>query len=122
MWLVPTLILAQAQQPLGAADPALVSALVEAAAKIVGMGSGGSILLLGIAYFAKEWFKERRRGGSEEMESALKRETRTRIGEQGEALAQVAAAVADVAREMGAMRRESYQAHADIKAAIAAKG
>lgn len=120
LWL-STLLLGQSQE----LDPQVVQVLVDAAMKVVGLGSGGSVLLLGVAYFAREWLRDRKREAGNDPEHAAKKETRSRIEALGESQERISEHIENTAKiqermldELSAMRRESYQAHADIKAAL----
>lgn len=106
-------------------DPALVTAVVDAAMRLVGMSGGGGLLALAIGYFGKRWFDERRRLSGDDPEHTAKTETREQIKAQGAALAAVSESLAVTAkiqermlRELEEMRRESREAHADIKAEL----
>jgi hypothetical protein len=107
------LVIGQASQ----VDPALVEALTTALLKVVGAGGSGTLLALVVAYLGKRWL--------ERPEDAAKLETRAEIKSQSESLAKVASSVEETSRiqerllrELDEMRRESRDAHNDIKAEL----
>lgn len=123
-WLAHVL-LAETDSPVAPLDPKAIEALVNAILTLVGTGGASSVAALAIAYFVREWLRTRRRDSGNDPEHTAKQETRTQIKEQGDSLARVAASTENTSRiqqrmleELSVMRRESYEAHADIKAAL----
>src|SRR3990167_8746738 len=119
LWLVPAQ--AQAEQ----IDQALLEAVARAVTAIIGMGGGGSIVLLTIAYITKQWLAGRRRGSGGDEEYEAKQQTRLQIKEQSDMLVRIASSLEHAAeiyermsRDMSSMRRESYESFADIKAVL----
>lgn len=119
-WLAPILI--------AQADAAPAAASVDPwALALGGGGSFGVVVLIvnRLDKFLDAWAQGRKRDNGNDKEHAAKETTRSQIKEQSESLAKVAGAVETTARiqerlldELSVMRRESYQAHADIKAAL----
>ena len=115
----------QAQAQSEQVDKALLEAVTRAVTAIIGMGGGGSIVLLTIAYLARQWLINKRKTNGTDDEHEAKQQTRVQIREHGEILARVASSLEHAAeihermsRDLSSMRRESYESFADIKAVL----
>lgn len=108
-----------------APDPALVSAITDAALRVIGTTGGGGLLAIVVGYLGREWIRERRREAGGDPEHLAKTETRQQIQAQGAALESISTSLEVTAkiqermlRELEEMRRESREAHADLKADV----
>lgn len=106
-------------------DPVAVIDAVNAVLRLVAMLGGGGLATVVVGYVGKRWFDERRRASGDDPEHSAKVETREQIKAQGTMLAAASASLENTARiqqrmldELSVMRRESYEAHADIKALV----